>query len=179
MEYQALTNQILAPMTVLGQILIILAILYFFVLKKRDERIVAFVKKYALLTAFLIATAAMLGSLVYSEVIGYEPCVLCWYQRVFMYPQVLLLWMGMYRKDGSVKDYVLALSAIGAIIAFYHYMLQIGAAPSVVCSAVGYSVDCAQNFTMQLGYITLPMMSLTAFLMVAVLMLILKKLSSK
>ena len=172
----AAINQILAPLVLLGHIGLVSFVVYFFVLKKRDPKIVSLLKKYAIPLAFLVAVSATLGSLTYSEVVGFDPCLLCWYQRVFMYPSALLLWIAMYKKEKVIADYVLSLSAVGAVIAAYHYLIQIGAAPEVACSAVGYSVSCAENFVMQLGYITIPMMSLTAFLFIAVLMLVLKKL---
>jgi disulfide bond formation protein DsbB len=172
----AAINQILAPLVLLGQIGLVSFAVYFFVLKKRNPKIVSLLKKYAIFLAFLVAASATLGSLVYSEVIGFEPCLLCWYQRVFMYPLGLMLWLAMYKKEKVIVDYVLSLSVVGAVIAAYHYLIQIGAAPEVACSAVGYSVSCAENFVMQLGYITIPMMSLTAFLAIAILMTALRKL---
>ena len=92
-----------------------------------------------------------------------------------MYPQVILLGMAWLKKDYGIILYSLALSVIGALIAGYHYLLQIGLVPSVNCSAVGYSISCSQRFVMQFGYITIPMMSLTAFLLIIIFMAILKK----
>ena len=64
------------------------------------------------------------------------------------------------------------LSIIGAVIAAYHYLLQLNIAPSLPCSAVGYSVSCSQVFVMNFGYITIPLMSLTVFSLIAMLMFI-------
>ena len=117
----------------------------------------------------------MTGSLIYSDVIGYEPCKLCWFQRIFMYPQVFLLALALWKKDKNIIDYTALLSIFGAIIAGYHYLLQLGIAPDLSCGAVGYSVSCAQRFVMNFGYITLPLMAFTAFLMILTFFFIEKK----
>ncbi|OGZ79497.1 MAG: hypothetical protein A2312_00255 [Candidatus Staskawiczbacteria bacterium RIFOXYB2_FULL_32_9] len=136
---------------------------------------VNFFGKYALFFAFVVVLIATLGSLFYSEVAGYEPCKLCWFQRILMYPQVIILGMAFLKKDIGVVSYSIVLSAIGVVIAGYHYLLQIGVASSSVgCSVVGYSISCAQRFVMGFGYITIPMMAFTAFLLIIVFMVTLK-----
>lgn len=118
----------------------------------------------------MVALVAMVGSLIYSEIIGYEPCKLCWLQRIFMYSQVILLGMALFKKDYKIISYSIVLSIIGAIIAGYHYLLQLGVASGLPCSAVGYSVSCSQRFVMQYGYITIPMMALSAFVLITLLL---------
>ena len=95
-----------------------------------------------------------------------------------MYPQVILFGMAFWRRGRDLIDYVIALSGIGFFISGYHYLLQTGIAPAVSCSAVGYSVSCSKVFTMNFGYITIPMMALTAFLLI-LLMQVIKKKSDK
>ncbi|MDO8495477.1 MAG: disulfide bond formation protein B [bacterium] len=114
-----------------------------------------------------MAVTATLGSLFYSNVLGYEPCELCWLQRIFIYPQVAMLVVALWKKDYAVFPYVFTLSVIGAFIAGYHYLLQLGVLPSIICSAVESSTTCSQRYVMDLGYITIPMMALTAFLFLA------------
>lgn len=130
-----------------------------------------FLDRYGLLLAFIVALVATSGSLYYSEVALYPPCKLCWFQRIFMYPQVILLGMSLYRKEKSIIPYSIGLSIVGGLIAAYHYYMQVS--PSSVfipCSTVGISVSCtAREFT-HLGYITIPMMSLTAFLLIIALL---------
>lgn len=92
-----------------------------------------------------------------------------------MYPQVLLLGIALFKKDKGISDYIISLSVIGALIALYHYLLQIDVAPEVSCDIVGYSVSCVQRFVMQFGYITIPMMSFTAFLLITMLMFLNKR----
>lgn len=161
-------NLILSSLTVIGQIIIVLLVVSFFV---RQTRVLEFFSKYAVLFSFIVALIATLGSLFYSEVAGYEPCKLCWFQRIFMYSQVILLGIALWKKGGSLAIYnSITLSIIGAVIAGYHYLLQIGVAPELPCSAVGYSAACSQRFILQFGYITIPMMALTAFVLILLFM---------
>lgn len=168
MTLASILNQIFGILTIFSQALIAL-ILIFLITKKPAFLSVIF--KRGIFFVFIVALVAMIGSLLYSEVVGYEPCKLCWYQRIFMYSQVFLLLTALIKKDLKITAYSLVLSIIGAIIALYHYLLQIGIAPNLPCSAVGYSVSCSQRFILQFGYITLPMMSLTAFLLIAVIII--------
>jgi len=164
-------NFILAVLTVLSQIFIVLSVVCLILFRGKYVFIENFFAKYGLLFAFITALVSMLASLFYSEIAGYTPCELCWYQRIVMYPQVLLLAIALYFKDKKIIKYLIALSIIGAVIALYHHLMQIGAISSLSCSAVGYSISCVQIFVMRFGYITLPLMAFTAFLQIIVLML--------
>ena len=167
MALTATTNLILSSLTVIGQ-LIIVGLLISFVARnqKFSNSLIQFFGKNALVFAFVVALIATAGSLLYSEIIGFEPCKLCWFQRIFMYPQVVLFGLTLWKRNYGIAFYGIALSTIGAVISAYHYLLQIGVAPSLPCSAVGYSVSCSQRFVLQFGYITIPMMALTAFLLI-------------
>ena len=132
----------------------------------------AIIRIHAISLAFTAALLATLGSLTYSEILGYEPCKLCWFQRIFMYPQVLILGFALWGKhkgSRALLDTSLALSIIGAAVALYHYLMQLGIVSEGSCAAVGYSVSCAERFVMQFGYITIPFMALSAFLFIAFL----------
>ena len=133
----------------------------------KKNTIVVWVGERGLLLSFIVASVATLGSLFYSEVAGYEPCKLCWYQRIFMYPLAILLGIAWERRDKSIIPYVLTLTGIGAVIASFHYYLQlIPTSPLVPCSAVGVAVSCTTREFTHFGYVTIPMMSLTAFLLI-------------
>lgn len=160
-------NLILSSLTVIGQAIIGFAVILLII---HNEKLIRFFGKNAILFSFIVALIATLGSLFYSEIAGFEPCKLCWFQRILMYPQAFLLGMAFWKKDKSMRDYSIVLSAIGAVIAGYHYLLQIGVAPDLPCSAVGYSVSCSQRFVMNFGYITIPMMALTAFMLILLFM---------
>ena len=126
------------------------------------------------LLAFIVALTATLGSLYLSDIRGFTPCKLCWYQRVFMYPLVIILGVSLVKKIKS-EVFVIALSLIGAVIALYHYLLQINPAPFAPCTTVGFSVSCSERFTTSYGYITIPWMALTAFVLILIAMLLPKK----
>jgi len=161
-------NSALSLLVVLSNILLIFVVVCFIFFRKKLNSIFDFIGKNGLLFAFIVSLVATLGSLFYSEIAGYEPCKLCWLQRIFMYPQTILLGIALWRKDRNIGLYGLVLSIIGGLIAGYHYVMQLGLVPSLPCSAVGYSVSCTQRFVLQFGYITMPMMAFTAFTLIIV-----------
>lgn len=92
-----------------------------------------------------------------------------------MYPQVLLIGLGIVKKDKDVADYAMGFSLVGAAIAAYHYYVQLGGNKLIPCPTVGYSVDCAKRFSLEFGYITIPMMALSAFVAIFLLMVLSKR----
>ncbi len=173
MSLVPLVNNILGPLTILGGALTLIAI-FILLTKNRSPKLDYFLNK-AVLFAFLVALLATLGSLFYSEIAGYEPCKLCWFQRIFMYPQALLLGLALAKKDKNIIGYSLVMSGVGGVIAGYHYLLQLGVAPALPCAAVGYSAACSQRFVLLFGYITIPMMAFTAFALLFVTMLLARR----
>ncbi|HEU0081091.1 MAG TPA: disulfide oxidoreductase [Candidatus Paceibacterota bacterium] len=159
-------NLVWSVLSVVAQLLALFLIAALFSPAVRSSAIVKFLRERALLLGFVVSLLATAGSLIYSDVIGFAPCKLCWFQRIFMYPQVVLMGIALWRKDLSMRLYGLVLSAIGAAIALYHYLGQNGVA-SLPCSAVGYSVSCAEKYVMEFGYITIPVMALSAFVLMA------------
>jgi len=153
-------------LSIVAQAISLVLLVSLFSKNLRDSTFVSFFATRAMLVAFIVSGLAMAGSLTYSDVIGYAPCVLCWYQRIFMYPQVLLMGLALYYRDTSMRVYSLVLSGFGGVLALWHYLGQLGFG-TLPCSAVGYSVSCAERFVMQYGYITIPMMALSAFLLIA------------
>jgi len=122
---------------------------------------------YIALPAAWIAT---LGSLYFSEVAGFVPCELCWYQRILMYPLALILLVGLLRRDENLPFYVLPFSGIGLGVALYHYLLQkqiVGA--GAVCAA---GVPCTTMWINWGGFITIPFLALIAFVIITVMALI-------
>lgn len=127
---------------------------------------------YGLIFAYIVSAIATLGSLFLSEVAHFTPCLMCWYQRIFMYPQVVILLVALVSKfTKEVKSYCIALSSIGFVIALYHYYLQLFGDPSTPCSSVGVSVSCSQTQFTHFGYITIPFMAATAFLLIILSMI--------
>jgi disulfide bond formation protein DsbB len=161
-------NFILGILTIAGDGMILGMVAIY--VSKIKSSLLTQIAKNAIWMSFVIALISTLGSLFYSEIAGYEPCKLCWYQRILMYPLVIILGIAWKRNDKKIVDYALALSGLGAIIAGYHYYLQLGGKSVLPCSAVGYSVSCSQRFVMSFGYITIPMMALTSFLLIFLLL---------
>jgi disulfide bond formation protein DsbB len=125
---------------------------------------------WALPAAAIVALLAMGGSLYFSEIAHYTPCVLCWYQRIAMYPLVLLLGIAAFRRDIGIRIYAIPLAAIGAVISTYHYLLEWGIVPDSGACVVG--VPCTQVWFRQFGFISLPFLALTAFLLIIAFLLI-------
>lgn len=121
----------------------------------------------ALVSAFVVAGLATLGSLYFSEVAHFEPCRLCWYQRIAMYPLVIILGIAAWRGDARVRRYVIPLAAIGALIAAYHYALEwLPWLDSGVCSA---STPCTLVWFREFGFVSLPYLALSAFFFILAL----------
>ena len=127
---------------------------------------------------WLTAIVATLGSLYFSDVMHLPPCVLCWYQRIFLYPLAILVGIGIWQKDPRLPTYVLPLSIIGLGIALYHNLLYYHILPesAAPCSA---GVSCTIKLIEWFGFITIPLLSLAAFTIMTVLMLIVKRKESR
>ncbi len=129
--------------------------------------VVAGFRRHLLTTMLLVALTATLGSLFFSEIAGWTPCKDCWLQRIFMYPQVVMLMIAVWKRDRGVAKYVLALCVFGAAIAAFHYAIQMQnliaspTNPATPCDASG--VSCVKTPFVEFGYITIPLMSFTAF----------------
>ena len=163
-----LINQALPILTIAAQILIVLLIilLLFTRFGKTSNALTDFIKDNALIIAFIVALVATLGSLFYSEIMGYEPCSLCWYQRILMYPQVILLGMAMVKRSVFIASYSIALSMVGGAIAAFHYYGQTVDNGVLSCDTLGQTASCVTLFVLEYGYITIPMMALTAFVFI-------------
>ena len=159
-------NSLLSIFTVVGLAGIVIAFIAFVYSKKKST----FIESYSLKISFLTVFLATLASLYYSDVVGYEPCRLCWYQRIFLYPQVILFPIAFWKKDKTITIYSMALSGIGAVIAGYQSLLQMGLVPNLPCSAA--LISCSQRFVFTYGFITIPLMAFTAFALIFILMLL-------
>ena len=117
--------------------------------------------------AFAVTLIAALGSLTYSEVAGFPPCELCWYQRILMYPLPIVIGLATWRRDWpALRWYVLPLSLIGVVIAAYHVGVQRTGADSGLCDVGG---GCAAIYVEHFGFLTIPTMALIGFGLTAVL----------
>lgn len=131
----------------------------------RASGIVDGIARHGASIALLVALTATLGSLSYQYLMGLYPCELCWYQRILMYPLVPIIGIALYRNERRVFDYALPLCAAGGMLSAYHYYTQY-AAPIFSCAA-GSGADCSVRLLETFGFITIPLMALTAFISVA------------
>ncbi|WP_249435688.1 disulfide oxidoreductase [Paenibacillus sp. Marseille-Q4541] len=132
--------------------------------------------EYRMYGAWIVSMAATLGSLYFSEIKGYDPCDLCWFQRIFMYPLTIVLAIACYHKDYTVTRYVLPLSIIGGSISLFHILYQqfhswFADQSIVACGPT----PCTTNYFAWFGFITIPVLALTAFTLITVLLLKLPK----
>lgn len=168
MQLALTVNKILALGTILSQIFILAVVFSLLAFRKRRSGFLEFCKKYTLHIGFIVSLGALAVSLFYSNIIGYPACTLCWWQRIFMYPQVIIFGIALVRKEKMVIDYALALSIIGALVALYHNYISLGGIDIFPCAATAEAISCTQRFVSEFGYITIPLMSLTAFLVIIV-----------
>lgn len=126
--------------------------------------------QYAIYASWLIAMVGAFSSLYFSEVKRLVPCELCWYQRIFMYPQVFIVAVGLARKRlNEVPYYILPLSIVGTGISFYHVFLEQGFVPDTnSCDGL---VACSQIQLELFGFLTIPMLSLAGFASITALMI--------
>jgi disulfide bond formation protein DsbB len=118
--------------------------------------------------AWLVALVATTGSLIYSEVVGFIPCKLCWYQRIAMYPMVAVLLVGALRREPMVKYYALPLSLVGLGISVWHYLVQ--AFPSIETGACDLANPCSARWVNVFGFVSIPFMAGAGFLLISVLL---------
>jgi disulfide bond formation protein DsbB len=118
--------------------------------------------------ALLAAWIATCGSLFFSEVLGWVPCILCWYQRILMYPLALIITIGILRRDEHLHWSVLPFSIAGACVSLYHYLLiKTDWFPPPTCTA---GIPCNVDYIDLLGFINIPFLAFTAFLIITFMM---------
>lgn len=121
----------------------------------------------SLLFIWVVSLVATLGSLYFSEVRQYEPCELCWYQRILMYPIVLISFIAYIQKNAKIALTTLVFSCIGGAISLYHYGIQKLEFLADSAPACG-RVPCTGQYINWLGFITIPFLALTAFILIAI-----------
>lgn len=128
----------------------------------RKSEFLDFVNKHLLPIGFLLSLSAVCFALVYSEIIHFVPCVLCWWQRVFMFPLVPIFAVALWDKDRRVVKYVLPLLVLGFLVSVYQNFFYYFGESSAPCDASG--VSCYAHLISEFGgYISIPMLSLTIF----------------
>ena len=159
-----------SALTVVGQIIIVLVLIGML----GRTRMMDWIGAHALLLMLIVSLTATTGSLFFSEIALWVPCKECWFQRIFMYPQVILLAIALWRHDRGIAASILVLSMFGALFAAHHYIEQLLTALHPIpvditkpCDLSGVSCT-ATEIHFSFGYITIPLMALTAFILNAV-----------
>lgn len=159
---------VIATLAFLGNIALLVFLLLFlaqvFFKNKLFKKLVAFLEPKNYYLVFFLSFIATLASLFLSEVVKFKPCILCWYQRIAMYPQPLLLYMAIIRNERVVTPYLIAINAMGGLIATYHYSLHLF--PTVLpegCNQAVVGVSCVKGYSFYYGFMTFPAMALTVF----------------
>src|SRR3989344_2931246 len=164
-------NMFLGTGAIVLQILSVLALSMLF-LGLKENKFLGFIDKHYLSIGFIISLFASLFSLVYSEIINFLPCYLCWYQRIFLFPMVFIFGVAIWHKDRKIVKYVLPLLSAGFLISVYqnfgYYFAETGSLP---CDASG--ISCYQQLVSEFGgYISIPMLALTSFFGILTIVLV-------
>ena len=138
--------------------------------RDRWDDLVELVAPNAFAMAWVVAFLATAGSLYFSEVAGFEPCTLCWYQRIAMYPLVVLLAIAAARRERAGAWYAIAIAAIGAVVSAYHVLLEWF--PSIDTGACSATTPCTLVWFRVFGFISLPTLAFVAFALILTLLAI-------
>lgn len=160
---------ILGLQIILGFLIIYL--IYRKISKKRISSLEVFLQNNGMWMVATLSVGAIVGSLIFSDYYGIPPCDLCWFQRILIYPQALIMGIAAYKRDIKAWSYALWLSIIGLLIGLYQSNEQLGvtnAIPKLDCVADA-SAACAQIHMLEFGYITFPLASATLFLAIIIL----------
>jgi len=120
--------------------------------------------------SWLISMLSTLGSLFFSEVMSLVPCELCWYQRIFMFPLAIILLFGLHPLDTRVVKYALPIAGIGLLFTIYHCLLFYGFIPESL-QPCREGISCADDSMVLFGVLPIPLLSLTAFIAIIILLL--------
>jgi len=174
-ELLPIINKILSLGTIFMQIFILVILFIFIFYRSRENKILILLKKYTFHLGFLVSLGAFTLSLFYSEIIGYPPCELCWIQRIFLYPQLVLFGMELYKRERSIVDFSLVFATLGSITSIYHVYVENGGTRGLACASILPSsttqVSCAVRYIYEFGYVTMPIMALTISLFIILILI--------
>ncbi len=130
-----------------------------------------FIQKNALYGAFAVALVAMLGSLYFSEIANFPPCVLCWYQRITTYPLVVIIGFAIYRKSKEILLPAFVLVSVGWVIGLYHNLLYYKILPEAAAPCLA-GVSCTTKFIEWFGFVTIPLLAFGASTLILIALII-------
>lgn len=163
----------LAFATLVGNLLTLGLLIFFVVRRSIFDRLMEWLGERAMGIGLFLSSASTIGSLIYSEVVGFPACILCWIQRIFMYPQMFVFGLAVWRKEHTIAPYMLTLSLIGAAVALYQWikdMVLVYSHTTLPCIEVTGLPSCDKIYVLELGYVTIPMIALNAFILLSVVM---------
>jgi disulfide bond formation protein DsbB len=164
----------LALLAIASQVSILAVLVLAATARPTLARVRAALGDQALQLAFVVALVATVGSLWLSEGAHFVPCRLCWYQRIAMYPMAVILGIAAWRRDVSVRVYALPVVVIGGTISVWHMLIE--RFPSLEsASSCDPANPCSLIWVERFGYLTIPTMALTAFALIATLLLLAPK----
>lgn len=170
-------NYLLSLATLVLQILTA-ALLALFLLRRKFPDLEgnnAFIGTWGIWIAFFLSLFGFAAIVVY-EMLGFAGCFWCWVQRIFLFPQIILFAIALWKKDRGIADYSIALSCLGGLSALYQHYLQMGGTSVLPCPATSAeALDCGVRFVFEFGYITFPLMAFTLFAFLITLMLFVRK----
>ena len=159
---------LIAALGVAGQALVVLG---FLVWPIASDLIRRRLWGYELWAAFVVAAVATGGSLFFSQVANYVPCELCWFQRICMYPLSILTLLMALANDHRAARYLLPLPIVGAGLAIYHMLVERGVVGQTAGCSISAPGGCATKWVDELGYLTIPTLTLTGFALVLAFLL--------
>lgn len=162
---------VLAAATLLGNVALLVLFLTRFFSRVTFDAGMRILGRFSLQLGFLFTSGALVGSLIYSEVVGYPACILCWMSRIFMYPLPFFFGLAYWRKEHIVLPYAFFLSLIGIAISGYQWgkeMLLLYGNVSLPCPAVVGLPPCDRLYVLEYGYITIAMIALNVFIWTAI-----------
>jgi disulfide bond formation protein DsbB len=127
---------------------------------------------YELWLAFVVAAVATGGSLFFSEIAHFVPCELCWFQRICMYPLAITTLLAALANDHRVARYLLPLPVVGAGVSAYHLLVENGVVTQTQACLISAPGGCATKWIDEFGYVTIPTLALTGFVLLAALLLL-------
>ena len=171
MEFSESFTRLLSIATVLGNVLSFLLLLAFLFARPVFRRVMFLLGEYGVAVGALLATGATVGSLVYSEVVGFAPCILCWIQRAFIYPQMLFLLLATRFATHLLVWTSFIFSLLGGAVALYNWakdMLALYSDISLACPVVPGMPSCDRIYVLEYGYVTIAMFSLNICILLGI-----------
>ena len=165
-------NQVISLGVIFLQVIILVLLVLCIFFRSRTNPILKFFHRYTFIMGFLVALGAVSMSLFYSNVIGFPPCELCWIQRIFLYPQLILFSMELYKRDRSIVDFSIVFALLGTITSIYHVYIERGGESALPCAAINAvnQVSCATRYVYEFSYVTIPVMALTLSLFLIIIL---------